>query len=537
MGYNNYIQNNNTYKEKKIEPIIAEDETIANYQSEILFVGALYANPNNFLKYQKYMNSNYDFSDECCKFFYDCFEIYYETFSTEISETSVNLFMSQEPERFRTYKRFHGYKQIVDFINMTNESDIDNYFQTIKKFALLREFDRKGLPSRAMLKYKSFSLLSADDAYQLMRKRVDKIYTKINLGKEAVNISDDNAETLNKYLLRPIQGIAYPWEMYNSYFLGMRLGKVFFEGLVSNAGKSRKLMLLAATTALIRKEPFLYMSNEMDEEDLRSCLITTVINNEEFRKYHGVWNDKEHNEPFHKPEREIVLGIYHDDNGEEIVRQDGEKEEEYIGRITQCTEYKKVKTIVDWIDQNSGKLLFKDMSADYSIEAIETELRKVKVINNVEYYGFDTLKGYQTDDWSALKQMATRIKEITNELHMYGHAVFQLTDDTIYTDPFSLSSMNISTSKGIKHVADMLTLGKVIPPDDYHKYKCKLLKSKDDGWGTEQSLKYEPGYQYIAVKIDKNRAGSKDEIILFRVNLNYNTWENIGSLVKNKMGK
>ena len=50
MGYNNYIQNNNTYKEKKIEPIIAEDETIANYQSEILFVGALYANPNNFLK-------------------------------------------------------------------------------------------------------------------------------------------------------------------------------------------------------------------------------------------------------------------------------------------------------------------------------------------------------------------------------------------------------------------------------------------------------------------------------------------------------
>ena len=512
--------------------IIDDDEPIVNEQNEMMFVGALYSNPNNYLKYKKYMNSKYDFYDDATRFFFNCFEIYYETFSTEISETSVNLFMTQDTTRLATYKKFHGYKTIAAYMSICNENDIENYFQVIKKYALLREFDKKGLPARRLLSWNKFSTLSADAVYKTIRKKVDEIYTKVNLGKEAVDITNDNEQKLNQYLIRPMQGLDYPWAMYNQYFLGMRKGKVFFEGLVSNAGKSRKLMMLAAHTALIKKKPFLYMSNEMDEEDLRSCLITTVVNNAEFRKYHGVWKDKEKNIPFLKPEREIVLGIYHDETGQEVKRYDNESEESFIERIVATDEFQKMQQIVKWIDDNSGKLLFKDMSSDYSIEAIETELRKAKMINKVTYYGFDTLKGYQTDDWSALKQMATRIKELTNELNMYGHAVFQLTDDTIYTDPFNLSSMNISTSKGIKHVADMLTLGKVIEKDDYHKYKCKVLNPNVEGYGTEAKLESIPGYKYIAIKIDKNRAGSKDEIILFRVNLNYNTWENIGSLLK-----
>ena len=55
-----------------------------------------------------------------------------------------------------------------------------------------------------------------------------------------------------------------------------------------------------------------YTDIEMDEEDLRSCLITTVINNREFQDLHGVY--------ITKPEKEIVLGVYHDKKGEIIRR-------------------------------------------------------------------------------------------------------------------------------------------------------------------------------------------------------------------------
>ena len=43
---------------------------------------------------------------------------------------------------------------------------------------------------------------------------------------------------------------------------------------------------------------------------------------------------------------------------------------------------------------------------------------------------------------------------------MSGFAVFQLSDDTVFTDIFSLSSNNIANAKQIKHVADILNIGK-----------------------------------------------------------------------------
>ena len=76
--------------------------------------------------------------------------------------------------------------------------------------------------------------------------------------------------------------------------------------------KQENLYFLAAYVALVQNENFFLMSNEMDEEDLRSCLITTVINNKEFQELHGVH--------IIKPEKEIVLGVYHDKNGDIIRR-------------------------------------------------------------------------------------------------------------------------------------------------------------------------------------------------------------------------
>ena len=50
-----------------------------------------------------------------------------------------------------------------------------------------------------------------------------------------------------------------------------------------------------------RNQKILFMSNEMSEEDLRNCLLTTVVNNKEFQALHGIKRNK--------PEKEIVLGV------------------------------------------------------------------------------------------------------------------------------------------------------------------------------------------------------------------------------------
>lgn len=498
-----------------------------NVQAEICFVGSLLSNLDYYVTYGNFMRSKYDFSDPVTKFFYDSLEIYYLTFSQTIDETKLNNFMSQNPERFQEYKKYKGWNTAKTFMRLADPSDIENYFNLVKKYSLIREYQRNGFPVEKILNHKKFDSLTANDIYRIIRVRADKINTVINAGQEAVELTDETTNAIEGYLDRPAFGLRFPWELYNEFFLGMREKKVIFEGLVSNSGKSRKLVMLGAHTALIEQQPFILLSNEMDEEDLRSCLITTVINNQEFQEIHGVHRNK--------PEREIVLGIYHDEDGNIIRRKiddDGnytESMDDFKKRVFATKEYQDIKTVTDWIDNNGAKFMFKDIGDDYSIERVEFELRKAKMVYNIQYYGYDTLKGYQTDDWSAVKQFATRLKEITKELDMFGMAVFQLTDDTIMTDIFQLSSMNISTSKGMKHVCDILTLGKLIPKEDYHKYRYYRT---DGVWGEpiKEALNLES--RYLAVKIDKNRAGNKDKIILFEINLDYNTWRNVGWLIK-----
>lgn len=503
-----------------------------NVQSEFCFVGALYKNPDAYVTYGNFMRSKYDFSDPAVQFFYDSFETFYLTFSQTVDETKMNVFMSQDEGRLKCYRQYKGWKTIERYMKYADENDIKNYFNIVKKYSLVREYGRNGFPVEKILAHKNFEKMTANDIYRIIRIKADKINTVINAGEEAVVLTENNSNVLEQYLETPEFGIHFPWVMYDEYFLGMRLGKVFFEGLVSNAGKSRKLMMLAAYTTLIQHVPFLYMSNEMNEKDLRSCLITTVVNNKVFQKIHGVHRNK--------PEKEIVLGVYHDNAGNIIRRKiddDGnyiESKEEYKSRIRECKEFQDIKKVTDWIDNNNqGKLLFKDICDDYSDERIEFELRRAKVVHKIEYYGLDTLKGYQTDDWSTLKQTATKIKEITNELQMFGMAVFQLTDDTVFTDIFQLSSMNISTSKGIKHVCDILTLGKKLAKEEYHKYQYIPFEINEQ-WGEQVPENLDLSNDYLAVKIDKNRAGNKDKIILFEINLDLNTWNNVGYLVKKK---
>lgn len=501
-----------------------------NIQSEICFVGALARDLDLIVNYSTFMRSKYDFSDSVTKFFYDNLETYYLTFSQTLDETKMNVFMSQNEERLNLYKQYKGWKTLQRYMTLADENDIKNYFNTVKKYSLIREYGRNGFPVEKILSHRNFDKMSPNDIYRIIRTKADKINTVINAGEEAVELTNKNSAQIDKYLEKPNFGLPFPWYMYNEYYLGLRETKVLFEGFLSNEGKTRKLILLAAYVALVQDENFFLMSNEMDEEDLRSCLITTVINNKEFQDLHGVY--------ITKPEKEIVLGVYHDNDGNIIRRKiddDGvyiESNDEYIKRIKDTSdEYWNVKKVTDWIDSSDrkGKVMFKDVGDDYSSERIEFELRKAKMVQNIKYYGYDTLKGYNTDDWSQIKQFATKLKELTKELRMSGYAVFQLSDETVFTDIFSLSSNNIANAKQIKHVADILNIGKKLNKEEYHKYQMVL---ECDSWGEVNAENLDLNKQYFCIKPDKNRAGSKDKIMLFEIDLNLNVWKNIGYIIK-----
>jgi len=506
------------------------EKSIRNVTNEILVVGSFYKQPDLAVSHSSFVRSKYDFSDPVTRFFYDCFELMYKTYNQAFNEIKVNAFMAQNSERLEEYKKYGSYQTIIDWMVLSDPEDFDNYFEMLKKYSLLREYHRQGYSVQRIVNHKKFSEWKAIDIYKLMRSRVDKISTVILANQESVILNESATKDIQGYLIKPQAGLPYPWPVVNEMFRGCRLGKAVLNGFLSNEGKTRNLVMLFAYLALIRGQSVLIMSNEMSEEDLKSCLITTVLNNQCFKELHGI--------ELLKPETEIVLGKYRNSNtGEFIERYTDdnnnfiETEDEYTVRVYQNSEeFRQVMEVGAWIEEQKEKrgaqIFFKDVGDDYSDQKLEFEIRKHSLVHGVNYIGYDTMKGFRTDDWMTVKQTFTKLKEIAKEINVWFWGVFQLVDSAVYMDIFEMSSNEIATSKGMKHAADYMFLGKRINYEEYHKYEYLRF----DDWGKPQSLPLDLGKKYFALKPEKNRGGNKLYYPLFEYDLDYNIWLNVGSL-------
>ena len=505
-------------------------ELIQNVQSEVLFVGCFYTNPDLFIEYGRFIVSQYDLSDEVTRFLYDNFELYYTTFSQTVDETKVNTFMSQDQERLKDYKRYGGYKTIKQWMTLCDVDDFNNYMETVKKYSLLREFESKGFDVRKIMEHKHFNKMKAEDVVRLLRSAVDKVSTVIMADTSSVVVNKDVETNIKKWLLKPAMGASIPFPLLNELFRGLRLGKLTCIGFLSNEGKTRLGCFIAAYLAFVQGKKVAFLANETEEEDFRAALLTTIINNDCFKELHGI--------DIVQPERGIVLGQYQDDNGNIIERycdEDGEyieTEEDYQERIYKNSkQFRDIIAIAEWMDnQIDGKIYFKFMKT-YSDKDIDFEIRKHKLTFGVDYIFYDTLKNFKTSDWGELKQTTTMLNSISIELKVSTFCSFQLTDDTVFTDIFALSSNNIANAKQLKHVADHLILGKRLQQDEYHKFRYIPNTTE---WGGVKPIELDLNKKYMALRIDKNRSGDRNKTPLLEFDLNLNVWHEIGDLVKAK---
>lgn len=493
-----------------------------NIQNETLLLGCLYKKPDIYVEYGHVMRPKYDFYDSSCVFFYNCFETMYKVFSQEFTENNINIFMSQDKKRNQEYKDYGGYKTIEKMMSLANTEDFKNYFNIVKKYSLVREYERNGYPIQKILEHKKFNLFTANDIYKMIKSKADTINTVISGGEESSLLGKNSRNKIRQWIQNPSFGITFPWDCWNIFFRGFRKGKLIVEGMLSNEGKSRKMVKLATHIALVEKKPVLIMTNEMSEEDIEACQIVTIANDPSYKNNFDF--------ELNKPEEEIVLGRYRSDQtGEFIIRELDENgevvltDEEYEEKLLKdSTEYRNMLKVADWIDKNT-KIYFKEMR-EYADYDIEMEVRKHVLSKGVEYVMYDTLKGYKTDGWEAIKQSATRLGELAKELHIGIYANFQLTDDSVYLDVFDLNSMNLANSKQIFHVLDFLVLGKRLFRDDYEKY------SIIDDWGGEIPL--DINKNYYGHRFAKSRTGGKGKVTICEVDLDRNIWEEVGLLIK-----
>lgn len=261
---------------------------------------------------------------------------------------------------------------------------------------------------------------------------------------------------------------------------------------------------------------------------MKLCLITTILNNKEIQRLHG--------QEISKTEGELLEFKFRPDEGKNVeVDEDGfvmkrEKESQvaFSKRLIEISnEFKQTIAVTDWIDKQIKNSIYFVNITNHTNDELEKVILNYYYKEKIEYMFYDTLK---TDidnigNGEEIKKTATILSNLAQNLNIFIASSLQLTEsDTL---PINLNVNDLSVSRTVKEVLDTLCLIKQIHNEDLDKYEYSL-EEVDDKFYDLKKYK-DPDVRYYACVVDKNRAGAKPKVV-FRLNLAYNMWEELGYL-------
>ena len=323
-------------------------------------------------------------------------------------------------------------------------------------------------------------------------------------------------------------GLPLPFPILTQVFKGIRKGETMAYAMPSNSGKSRFAIELAAYTAFVNKKKVLIISNEMSEEKMKLCLITTIVNNPEIQKIHG--------QEISITENEILALQFKADDPKKvkvdeeghILKEKDEKQKDFIKRLQkESTQFNKIIAVTDWINKEINNSIYFMNITDHTNDELKKVIMNYYYKEKIEYVFYDTLKTDTNNIGNAeeIKKTATILSNIAQNFEMFICSSLQLSETS--TLPINLNINDLAVSRTVKEVLDTLCLIKQINRENLQDYEYSLKEVDETYYDLK---KYDdPDVRYYACIVDKNRAGPKPKV-LFRLNLAYNSWEELGYL-------
>jgi replicative DNA helicase len=321
-------------------------------------------------------------------------------------------------------------------------------------------------------------------------------------------------------------GLDYPFPILSSVFKGIRKGETTAFSMPSNAGKSRFTINIAAYTAFIHKKKVLVISNEMSEEKMRLCLITTILNNPEIQKIHG--------HKLHISEGELLEFKFRPDDAKKVktdengyvLQEEKESKKDFVKRLLKVsTDFKETIAVTDWVNKQLNNSIYFINITDHTNDELKKVIMNYYYKEKIEYIFYDTLKTDVANigNGEELKKTATILSNLAQNFNLFIFATLQLAESS--TLPVNLTVNDLAVSRTVKEVLDTLCLIKQINRDNLDEYE---YSQKEVDVKYNKLEKFEnPDVRYYVCVVDKNRAGAKPTL-LFRLNLAYNSWEELG---------
>ena len=460
-------------------------------------------------------------------------------------ENMLNMYkkiLFTDGEKYAPVKAKEGYtfaKETQDLYQLKNtikdefyksEYKLDETYTELRKLFVIRksylDIPVKEIQPKIVeiLDYELYDKMTVED----VKNTVEQV-TATEKFKRAV-LNQDLTDFLVKGDNVLTNGLELPFPILTSVFKGIRKGETSAFAMPSNSGKSRFIINLAANIALVHKKKVLIISNEMSEEKMKLCLITTIVNNPEIQKLHG--------QKLHVSENELLAfkfrptdpndqTILKDENGY-ILRNEGESQEVFAKRLISISEeFVEVLKVTNWFNEKlKNSIYFIDIT-DHTNDELKKVIMNYYYKEKIEYVFYDTLK---TDidnigNGEELKKTATILSNLAQNFDMYIGSTLQLAETS--TDPINLSVNDMAVSRTVKEVLDTLCLFKQIHTENLGNYQYSLNETDEEVYELEKFK--DPDVRYYSCVVDKNRAGAKPKL-LFRLNLAYNRWEELGYL-------
>ena len=518
------VTNDETENEFELETKNDEDEIypekLNGTQLEYDFIGILLSNPKLIMKYY-FLKEICLFKDEQCLNIYK--SILFNEGAKYASEKAKDGFnFSKDSEEVYNLKAKLK-KQAED-----EQKNPEKIYVELRKIFILRKSCLEA-PER----YIQDKIAEITD-YQLYDKMSPE---EIEDAIKQVNVTQKFKQSiLSRNLVRFLEsgenelanGLDYPFPIITQVFKGIRKGETMAFAMPSNSGKSRLTIDIAAYTSLVHKKKVLVISNEMSEEKMKLCLITTILNNPEIQKIHGQKVEISETELLEfkfKPDnaKDAVL----DENGY-ILKEEKETQTQFVQRLSKISsQFNKVITAIEWASKQMNNSIYFINITDHTNDELQKVITNYYYKEKIEYVFYDTLKTDTANigNPEEIKKTATILSNLAQNFDMFICSSMQLSENT--TMPIDLNVNDLAVSKTVKEVLDTLCLFKQISRDDYDKYEYSKQEVDTKFFNLEKSKN--PDVRYYACVIDKNRAGAKPKLV-FKLNLAYNSWEELGYL-------
>lgn len=406
---------------------------------------------------------------------------------------------------------------------------IDDIYVKIKKLFLLKKayvYAPTETIQKKVVDIKNYSRYN-EMTIEEIRTRVDNLSFLSSMNEAVINQGATNFLLSGNNNLTT--GIDLPFPILTKTFKGLRKGETASFAMPSNSGKSRFICNIIAYLVFVEKKSVLLVSNEMTEDKMRLCLTTTIVNSPDIQKLHG--------QKLKKREAELLALKFRPDEGKDaVVDKDGfivwdqetEPRADYLKRLSEIsTEFNKTVLATDWVSNYLDAKLHFVHTADHTNDELRNIILDYYYKEGLEYYFYDTLK---TDienigNLEELKKTATVLSNLAQKFNIFIGSTLQLAESA--TPPLSMNINDIAGSRTVKEVLDNLCLIKEINNTTYDKYEVSDEEDSDNYHDLEKPDV--SNTKYYACVVDKNRAGAKPKLA-FRLNLDYNRWEEIGYL-------